>query len=145
MLIMMILEPAAEGRLASGATLSQFTEASVNDFDRAYLDAQQFAFNLTGAVDDGLVGRLVIVDTLAAATTGADGSSDKDMAWFVSYAKADPTRPCGLARRHARPLPRSLAQCPHLAVMIVQAAQCRRPPSAYSVAGINQNHGRISP
>lgn len=38
----------AAGRLASGNTLSQFTDTCLADFERAYLDAQQFVFNLTG-------------------------------------------------------------------------------------------------
>jgi len=41
-------QAAAVGRLASGNTLQQFTDACLADFERAYLDAQQFAFNLTG-------------------------------------------------------------------------------------------------
>jgi hypothetical protein len=44
-------QAAAAGRLASGNTLSQFTDACLADFEKAYLDAQQFAFNLTGNND----------------------------------------------------------------------------------------------
>lgn len=49
-------QAAAAGRLASGATLQQFTDACFTDFERVYLDAQQFAFNLTGT--DEAVGQL---------------------------------------------------------------------------------------
>jgi len=41
-------QAAAVGRLASGATLKQFTDACFSDFEKAYNDAQQFAFNLAG-------------------------------------------------------------------------------------------------
>jgi hypothetical protein len=51
-------QAAAAGGLASGSTLLQFTERSLTEFERAYLDAQQFAFNLIGAVDDEIVGQL---------------------------------------------------------------------------------------
>ena len=40
-------QAAAAGRLASGNTLRQFTDACLADFEKAYLDAQRFAFNLT--------------------------------------------------------------------------------------------------
>jgi hypothetical protein len=42
-------QAAAAGRLASGNTLREFTDTSFADFEKAYLDAQQFAFNLTGS------------------------------------------------------------------------------------------------
>jgi hypothetical protein len=41
-------QAAAAGRLASGATLKQFTDACLADFEKAYLDAQQCAVRLTG-------------------------------------------------------------------------------------------------
>src|SRR5260370_41579139 len=40
---------AAAGRLASGASLKMFSDETVGAFKAAYLEAQQFTFNLTGS------------------------------------------------------------------------------------------------
>lgn len=40
---------AAAGRLASGVTLRMFTDETMGAFEKAYLDAQQFVFNLAGS------------------------------------------------------------------------------------------------
>lgn len=39
---------AAAGRLASGATLKAFTDETAQGFKTAYLEAQQFTFDLVG-------------------------------------------------------------------------------------------------
>lgn len=49
---------AAAGRLASGASLKMFTDETLGGFERAYLDAQQFGYNLTGCNDQSMVDRL---------------------------------------------------------------------------------------
>jgi hypothetical protein len=53
-----MMNAARAGRLASGATLSQFTDECLGSFEKAYLDAQQFAFNLTGSHEKALVAQL---------------------------------------------------------------------------------------
>jgi hypothetical protein len=63
-----MMNAARAGRLASGATLSQFTDECLGSFEKAYLGAQQFAFNLTGGHEDALVAQLQ-----ASATQMIDG------------------------------------------------------------------------
>lgn len=48
----------AAGRLASGVTLMMFTDEAVGTLERAYADAQQFAFNVTGGHEQDTVDRL---------------------------------------------------------------------------------------
>jgi hypothetical protein len=49
---------AAAGKLASGMSLMMFTDEAMQGFQRAYIDAQQFAFNLMETNDEALVDRL---------------------------------------------------------------------------------------
>jgi hypothetical protein len=53
-----VRQAAAAGRLASGYTLGQFRDQSISDFEKAYLDTQQFAFNLTESNDGKVVAAL---------------------------------------------------------------------------------------
>ncbi len=49
---------AAAGRLASGVTLKMFADEAVAALERAYIDAQQFAFNVTGNHEEDTVRQL---------------------------------------------------------------------------------------
>ncbi len=49
---------AADGRLASGASLQMFTEEAVSAMEKAYADALQFAFSATGGHEPDTVDKL---------------------------------------------------------------------------------------
>lgn len=69
---------AAAGRLASGASLTMFKDETLSAFQRAYIDAQQFTFNLMESNEEGLVTKLSgyaseMIDALMSEVTERSG------------------------------------------------------------------------